>query len=76
MMCRFCARLSRCCLEERKTHQPLEATDYGKHWVEIWSVRCVWEKNEGREAKEGRSILLRNREAQGNIHEVVTLAES
>lgn len=36
----------------------------------------MWERNEGQEAKEWRSILLRKIEAQKNIHEVVTLAES
>ena len=39
------------------------------------STMCV-ERNEGREAKERRSILLRKTEAQENIHKVVTLAES
>lgn len=75
-MWRFCARLPRSCQEERKTCQPLGATECGKYWVEIWSLRCVWERNEGREAKERRSILLRKTEAQENIHKVVTLAES
>lgn len=44
--------------------------------MEIWGKLCEWEGNERGEASEGWSILLRERDGQENIHEVVTLTES